>query len=256
MGGVDEPGLPTLYEWAGGLDPLRRMIDSFYDRVEADDALAGFFPGGVSQRHREHVTDWWAEVLGGPTTYTDRHGGYESMLRHHVGLDITPAQRHRFAATMSLAADDADLPADRAGRGAGAHAAVGLGRRAALPGMNGKERRMASHDTYADLGEAAWRWVLDQVRWDDGPWIPETVPHDGGPPEERDGMHSGIGGLAHVLAEVREARSWTDEEQRLADGIVDRVRGRLATTTAYSYFDGLVSDLGVLSALQVDGSGA
>jgi len=112
MGGVDEPGLPTLYEWAGGLDPLRRMIDSFYDRVEADDALAGFFPGGVSQRHREHVTDWWAEVLGGPTTYTDRHGGYESMLRHHVGLDITPAQRHRFAATMSLAADDADLPAD------------------------------------------------------------------------------------------------------------------------------------------------
>jgi len=112
MGGVDEPGLPTLYEWAGGLAPLRRMIDSFYDRVEADDALAGFFPGGVSQRHREHVTDWWAEVLGGPTTYTDRHGGYESMLRHHVGLDITHAQRHRFAATMSLAADDADLPAD------------------------------------------------------------------------------------------------------------------------------------------------
>jgi len=121
--------------------------------------------------------------------------------------------------------------------------------------MNGTENRMTSHDTYADLGEAAWRWVLDQVRWDDGPWIPETVPHDGGPPEERDGMHSGIGGLAHVLAEVREARAWTDEEQRLADGIVDRVRGRLATTTAYSYFDGLVSDLGVLSALQVDGSG-
>ena len=55
---------------------------------------------------------------------------------------------------------------------------------------------MTSHDTYADLGEAAWRWVLDQVRWDDGPWIPETVPHEGGPPEERDGMHSGIGGRA------------------------------------------------------------
>ena len=110
--GVDEPGLPTLYEWAGGLDALRRMIDAFYDRVEQDDALTGFFPGGVSERHRAHVTDWWAEVLGGPTTYTDRHGGYESMLRHHVGLDISPAQRHRFASTMSLAADDAGLPGD------------------------------------------------------------------------------------------------------------------------------------------------
>jgi hemoglobin len=58
------------------------------------------------------VTDWWAEVLGGPETYTEQHGGYESMLRHHLGLAITPAQRHRFAATMSLAADDAELPGD------------------------------------------------------------------------------------------------------------------------------------------------
>ena len=114
---------------------------------------------------------------------------------------------------------------------------------------------MTTSETYADLGEAAWRWVLDEVRWDDeGPWIPESVPHVGGPPEDRDGMHSGIGGLAHVLAEVREARPWTDEEQRLADGIADRIRGRLATTTAYSYFDGLVSDLGVLSALEADGA--
>ena len=34
------------------------------------------------------------------------------MLDHHRGLDITPAQRHRFASTMSLAADDAGLPDD------------------------------------------------------------------------------------------------------------------------------------------------
>ena len=115
---------------------------------------------------------------------------------------------------------------------------------------------MSPHDAYAERGEAAWRWVLDQVRWDDaGPWIPVSVPHEGGAPEEdRDGMHSGIGGLAHVLAEVRESRPWSDEEQRLADGITARIRGNLATTTAYSYFDGLVSDLGVLSALGAEGA--
>lgn len=112
MSGVHEPDLPTLFEWAGGLVPLRRMIDAFYDRVEADDALSAFFPGGVSEYHRAHVADWWAEVLGGPETYTDQHGGYETMLAHHLGLAITPAQRHRFASTMSLAADDADLPVD------------------------------------------------------------------------------------------------------------------------------------------------
>lgn len=110
--GVDEPDLPTLFSWAGGYEPLRRMIDAFYDRVETDELLTGFFPGGVSERHRAHVTDWWAEVLGGPATYTERHGGYERMLAHHRGLAITPEQRHRFASTMSLAADEVGLPAD------------------------------------------------------------------------------------------------------------------------------------------------
>jgi hemoglobin len=51
-------------------------------------------------------------VLGGPSTYTDELGGYEAMLAHHRDLSITPEQRHRFASTMSLAADDAELPAD------------------------------------------------------------------------------------------------------------------------------------------------
>jgi hemoglobin len=110
--GVQEPDLPTLHEWAGGDHAVRRLIDAFYDRVEADELLSPFFPGGVSEHHRDHVTAWWAEVLGGPTRYTDELGGYEAMLAHHRGLDISPAQRHRFASTMSLAADDAGLPDD------------------------------------------------------------------------------------------------------------------------------------------------
>jgi hemoglobin len=109
---VDESGLPTLYDWAGGRTPIRAFLDAFYDRVEQDAELSPFFPGGVSEEHRAHVTDWWCEVLGGPTTYTDERGGYARMLAHHRGLGITPEQRHRFASTMSLALDDAGLPAD------------------------------------------------------------------------------------------------------------------------------------------------
>jgi hemoglobin len=110
--GVDEPGLPTLYDWAGGGEAVRRFIDAFYDRVEQDELLSPFFPGGVTEEHRAHVTAWWSEVLGGPATYTDELGGYASMLAHHRGLAITAEQRHRFASTMSLALDDAGLPAD------------------------------------------------------------------------------------------------------------------------------------------------
>jgi hemoglobin len=103
---------PTLYEWAGGGEAIRRLIDAFYDRVERDELISPFFPGGVSEAHRDHVAAWWSEVFGGPARYTEEHGGYESMLAHHRGLEITPEQRLRFATLMSVAADDAGLPAD------------------------------------------------------------------------------------------------------------------------------------------------
>ena len=108
----DEEGRPTLYEWAGGGTELARMIHAFYDRVEADDLLAPLFPGGVSAEHRDHVIAWWSEVFGGPRRYTEELGGYHRMVSKHRDLAITAAQRHRFASLMSLAADDAQLPAD------------------------------------------------------------------------------------------------------------------------------------------------
>src|ERR1700712_3739691 len=102
----------TLAKWAGGPDAIARLINAFYDRVDADPMLSAFFPGGVSVEHRDHVARWWTEVFGGPADYTAGLGGYETMLSHHRGLGITGEQRLRFATTMSQAADDADLPAD------------------------------------------------------------------------------------------------------------------------------------------------
>lgn len=109
---IDGEGIPTLIEWAGGPVALTRLIHAFYDRVEADDLQSLIFPGGVSQTHRQHVSAWWIEVLGGQARYTEQLGGYEAMLSHHRGIGITGEQRLRFTTTMSQAADDADLPAD------------------------------------------------------------------------------------------------------------------------------------------------
>ena len=71
-----EEGRPTLYDWAGGEAALARMIDAFYDRVEADELLAPLFGGGVGVEHRDHVIAWWSEVFGGPARYSDELGGY------------------------------------------------------------------------------------------------------------------------------------------------------------------------------------
>jgi hemoglobin len=103
---------PTLYEWAGGGPAFDRLINCFYDRVEQDELIAPLFPGGVTPDHRDHVVAWWREVFGGPPQYTDELGGYAAMVAKHLDLGITVEQRRRFVATMSVAADDAGLPAD------------------------------------------------------------------------------------------------------------------------------------------------
>lgn len=109
---AETPDTPTLVEWAGGAAAIRRMIEAFYDRIEQLELFSAVFPDGVSEEHREFVTVWWVEVFGGPAGYTEEHGGYETMLHHHLDLGITAEQRATFVSTMSLAADDAELPAD------------------------------------------------------------------------------------------------------------------------------------------------
>src|SRR5262249_24314165 len=110
MAGSGDP--PTLYEWAGRREAFQRLIDAFYDRVEGDELISPLFPGGVSREHRDHAILRWCEVFGGPADYTDQLGGYHRMVTKHKDLAITSKQRLRFATLMSLAADDAGLPAD------------------------------------------------------------------------------------------------------------------------------------------------
>ena len=103
---------PTIYEWAGGQDAFARWFEAFYDLVEADDLLGPVFGGKVTREHRDHVTAWWCEVMGGPATYTADIGGYNYMVNKHVGLAIDEEQRLRFVTLLSRAADVAKLPAD------------------------------------------------------------------------------------------------------------------------------------------------
>ena len=102
---------PTLYDWAGGMTALDRLTEVFYRHVHADPLLAPVF-AQVGDDHPHHVALWLAEVFGGPTSYTDGHGGYPAMLRHHRGLQITPEQRARWATLIAEAADEAGLPGD------------------------------------------------------------------------------------------------------------------------------------------------
>ena len=103
---------PTIYKWGGERAAFERWLNAFYDLVEADDLLAPVFGGKVTEEHRDHVTTWWCEVMGGPAAYSEGLGGYPHMLAKHRDLAITPEQRLRFVTLLSRAADDVELPPD------------------------------------------------------------------------------------------------------------------------------------------------
>jgi hemoglobin len=146
-----DDGTPTIYDWAGGTPAFRAWLERFYDLVEADELLAPVFGGTVSREHRDHVLDWWCEVMGGPATYTDQRGGYAHMLARHRDLQIESEQRLRFVTLLSRAADDVGLPADPEFR-------------AALMGYAEWGSRLALHNSQpgADVVEQApvprWGW--------------------------------------------------------------------------------------------------
>lgn len=109
-------------------------------------------------------------------------------------------------------------------------------------------------EDYRRLAERAWAWVLTQVRsTEDGPWLPEH-PGQTELPEYPYGMHSGVGGLAHVLTEIRLHRDLAPAETALAEGIARTLTHRIPAEVGYDYFDGLVSTLGVLVALEAPGA--
>jgi hypothetical protein len=111
---------------------------------------------------------------------------------------------------------------------------------------------MTAARTYRELGEAAWAWVLGEVRGDDGPWLPEVVDEDApveGPAADRDTLYAGIAGLAPVLAEIRLSRELTEAERALGHGIVARLSATAPTLTEASLYDGLAGHVTALRLL-------
>jgi len=108
--------------------------------------------------------------------------------------------------------------------------------------------------TYRDLAEAAWSWTLDQVRDDDGPWLPEYVDDREAQAATwyRDDLYLGISGTALTLAELVQHRPFTEREQHLVNELVARLGRESRTSDESSLYGGLA---GMATALRHVGPG-
>jgi truncated hemoglobin YjbI len=103
---------PSMFEWAGGLPALTRMMRHFYEKfVPADELLAPVF-ANMAADHPQRVAKWLGEVFCGPKCYSEEFGGYARMISQHLGKCLTEERRARWVTLLLQSAREAGLPND------------------------------------------------------------------------------------------------------------------------------------------------
>jgi hemoglobin len=109
---MSDKEIPTLYQWAGGIDRIQELFKAFYARVPADPLLGPVF-AHMHADHFETVAHFVSEVLGGPKLYTgDGTHGHSTMVGKHLNRHLTQEQRRRWMTVLLETADDLKLPDD------------------------------------------------------------------------------------------------------------------------------------------------
>ncbi len=103
--------VPTLYDWAGGMEKFEAWTDLFYQRVQQDTVLEPVFRG-MARDHARHVAHFIAEVFRGPTVYSDSEGSHYAMIHRHLGKNLTEAQRRQWVGLILDTADEIGMPDD------------------------------------------------------------------------------------------------------------------------------------------------
>lgn len=101
--------MQTVFEAAGGIDGMRRLADAWHKRVLEDEVVAHAFSHGFHPQHVERLAAYWAEALGGPTTYSDRYGDETKVVKMHSGNGEHDEMNRLAIACFDLALADVGL---------------------------------------------------------------------------------------------------------------------------------------------------
>lgn len=91
----------TLYDRLGGQEGIGDVVDDFYDRVLADEALRPYFEDVDTESLRDHQRAFLTMVAGGPAEYDGA-----DMRSAHAALDIAEADFGAVAEHLDAALRD------------------------------------------------------------------------------------------------------------------------------------------------------
>lgn len=118
----------TPYELVGGKAVVRRMVDRFYDLMDADPAFADLRALHAPDLHpmRDSLTGFLAAWLGGPRDWFDQRPG-RCMMSAHRNVPISEASARQWAEAMTCSVRECVADAGLAEKMAEALSAMALG---------------------------------------------------------------------------------------------------------------------------------
>jgi hemoglobin len=97
----------TLFEQLGGMETIRRVVASFYDKVTASPALVRHFQGANMMSLVEHQAIFVAGATGGPFGFDNA-----TLWHSHARLDITREEFAEAVEHLRLTLEEFSVGAD------------------------------------------------------------------------------------------------------------------------------------------------
>jgi hemoglobin len=99
----------SLYDEVGGFEFFERLVDRFYDGVEADPVLRAVYPEEDLAFARRKLALFLAEYWGGPADYNALRG-HPALRMRHAPFEIGVAERDRWLHHMRAAIESVAPP--------------------------------------------------------------------------------------------------------------------------------------------------
>jgi hemoglobin len=108
-----KPSYDTPFEWIGGEEKVKALVERFYDLMDLEPQYAALRAahGTELARARENLFWFLCGWLGGPQYYTDRFGHPRLRMRH-MPFKIGVLERDQWLACMDQAMGEVEVPAE------------------------------------------------------------------------------------------------------------------------------------------------
>lgn len=101
----------TPFEEIGGQEPVRRLVDAFYDRVRDDSPVLKEMHAPDLTEAREKLYEFLVGWMGGPQLYIEKHGHPRLRMRH-APFPIDDEAAREWLRCMEGAMDDVGIEGD------------------------------------------------------------------------------------------------------------------------------------------------